>query len=177
MDTRLLDVCVIMNNLGGFKIDSLEDRVFLQKAIYLFQVIENTIDLRFRFNWYLRGPYSKSLTQCAYEIEGNEQVKEMAKELQLRPAAKRATDALNVLNGKKPGIINPNSKWLELLSSIHYLIHISKPKDNLTPEEVKELLSEYGKAQFNIEEIKLAWDRLSELGLIKNKTISISALS
>ena len=86
MDQRLAGIYLVMRELrelGDFSLKSFDDRLFLQKAIYLLQILG--VDLRFRFSWYLRGPYSNALTQCAFEIDVSDTLKSNFDKLKLRP--------------------------------------------------------------------------------------------
>lgn len=56
-----------------FSLNSFNERLKLQKTIFLLQESSNKIRnnsiLNYSFNWYLRGPYSPNLTEDEYEIE------------------------------------------------------------------------------------------------------------
>ncbi len=47
-----------------------DDRLVLQKAIYLVQ--QAGVDMDYRYSWYLRGPYCSDLTRDAYEMRSEE---------------------------------------------------------------------------------------------------------
>ena len=47
-------------------IDTLDDRKLIQKAVYLGQL--SGVDLGYRFGWYIRGPYSTSLTRDYFSL-------------------------------------------------------------------------------------------------------------
>jgi uncharacterized protein YwgA len=157
-----------MKALGGYSIDDLEARVYTQKSVYLMQVLG--IDLRFRFSWYLRGPFSRSLSQAVYQID--EAVIERAEELSLRPEVIPVTDKVTEIVEQKPGDLTP-AQWLELVASIHYLIHISKVPREI--EQVQESLWQKGKVTFAVGHIEQAWHCLDRIGLLDKKTISLVA--
>lgn len=52
----------------GLKRDSTEDRLKLQKAIYLLQA--HGLQLGYGFSWYRYGPYSQDLVYDAYSVLG-----------------------------------------------------------------------------------------------------------
>ncbi|MDH3890552.1 MAG: hypothetical protein OEV49_05675 [candidate division Zixibacteria bacterium] len=163
IDKRLAGIYLLMEELGGFGIDDLEDRVFVQKAIYLLQVLG--IDLRYRFSWYLRGPYSTHLTQSVFELTSNKSMQDEAKKLTIRPEVRPAINKLKKLMEAKPESLTPSS-WLELLGSIHYLKHISKA---IASKDVAgAILGRAGKDWFSDEEAVAAWDQLDSVGLIGN---------
>lgn len=168
MDQRLAGIYLVMKELGGFSLESFDDRLFLQKAIYLLQILG--IDLRFRFSWYLRGPYSNALTQCAFEIDGSDPLKAKLDQLTLRHEVLQVLDYHKQwLQGKPATLLE--SSWLELLSSIHYLKHISRPDPSVTLQNVRDYLKTAGKTGFVDQDIQAAWDTLKKAGLIDRKTL------
>ena len=56
---------LILKNLNIKSKNSLDNRVIIQKKIYLLQ--EQEVDLGYEYNWYLKGPYSPTLTSYVYE--------------------------------------------------------------------------------------------------------------
>ncbi len=48
-------------------VKSLEDRIILQKSIYLLKTLG--YDMKFHFNWYLKGPYSPQLADQGYSLQ------------------------------------------------------------------------------------------------------------
>jgi uncharacterized protein YwgA len=168
-DKRALGIYMVMNELGGFKIDDIEDRVYLQKAIYLLQLLG--VDLRFRFRWYLRGPYSRELALYSFDIrERIDEFKELADSAQIRKVVAEKVSLLKNIVQKQPADIG-RSKWLELISSVHYVKHISSANpESITRAEIQEALEEAGKREFKKEQIEEAWQELEALDLIKNKS-------
>ena len=60
MDTSLIVLQLVLSELGVEPtIENLDDRIRLQKAMYLSQ--EAGVRLGYRFSWYVRGPYSQAL--------------------------------------------------------------------------------------------------------------------
>ncbi len=168
MDRRLAGIYVLMREFGGFRIEELEERVFVQKAIYLLQVLG--IDLRFRFSWYLRGPYSTDLTQSVYEIAGIADLSEKTENYTIRPEVMPAIDRLHKLVEAMPKKLD-KPEWLELLSSIHYLKHISKADVSL--DTIGDVLREVGKGKFSNDQANAAWEELAAKGLIDRKVIPL----
>jgi len=74
----------ILNLLGFESIDmgSFDNRLKYQKLIYLVQ--NSGLSLGYGYNWYVRGPYSPSLTQDLFEINRNNQIFESGKRLALQ---------------------------------------------------------------------------------------------
>ncbi len=168
MDQRLAGIYLVMKELGGFSLESFDDRLFLQKAIYLLQILG--VDLRFRFSWYLRGPYSNALTQCAFEIDGSDKLKTDFDNLKLRPEVLQKVGTLRNWIEQKPNDLR-EPHWFELLSSIHYLKHISRPDTSLKPENASSHLESAGKHGFEQRHILAAWGTLDRTGLIDHKKL------
>jgi len=164
MDVRLPGLYLLMEDLGGFSIKDLEDRVFIQKAIYILQLFG--LDLRFRYRWYLRGPYSRGLSQAVYQID--ERVIELASNHELRSEVKKLTAKMNELIELKPDKL-AKSQWFELVSSIHFLKHISKV--NMNSDNAGDHLAEAGKSRFDQSSVESAWIWLDEKELIDKKTV------
>jgi len=92
---------------------SFDNRLKYQKLIYLVQ--NSGLSLGYGYNWYVRGPYSPSLTQDLFEINRNNQIFESGKRLALQneqEIAKRI-ETIKTLLGKNI----ENSVFLALLNS------------------------------------------------------------
>jgi uncharacterized protein YwgA len=169
MDRKLVAIFLLMRELRkDWSIKGFQDRLFMQKAIYLTQVL--AIDLRFRFGWYLRGPYSKDLTECLYELDADEKLRGTIDALTLRDEFATKMQLLKNLVESRPGAID-EAEWLELVSSIHYLKHISCPGKGLVEQNIEDWLERAGKGDFKSEDIHLAWQALSKIRLIDNKVV------
>ena len=66
---RLVAFLKVLERKAGYKftIKTFEDRVRLQKFVYLAKHFG--IDLKYNFNLYIRGPYSSELADDYYKIE------------------------------------------------------------------------------------------------------------
>lgn len=119
MNERQKVVVATVNALDiPLKVDGLDDRKALQKAVYLAQ--EAGVDLGYPYGWHQFGPYSPDLAgdyqEAAYTIgvagEG------------VRPLRKRYR---TVLSSLRPTLEPPadvdlsKAQWLELLASLHFL--------------------------------------------------------
>lgn len=99
------------------RIESFEDRLICQKKIYLLQ--ELGIDLGYKYNWYVYGPYSPALTNYVYshiDIFNNYDFSEY--ELN-EDAVERITIVNNIVNDRYEGC--SEAGWYELLASIVYV--------------------------------------------------------
>lgn len=153
-------------------LSSFDDRLRLQKAVYLTQL--TGLDMAYRFGWYLHGPYSKELTADLFGL--SEDIREIAaptEGYQLGPLAKQLTQKASVIWDGRPSETS-ESDWMELLASLHYLTHIAymKPTTRRTFENVFSSLAA-SKKRFAARkaEAKAAWTQLDRVGLIKQKTM------
>lgn len=126
MDTKQLVLKLALEAADqSLTVDSLEDRMRLQKAVYLMQAAG--ANLGYRYSWYLRGPYSTALTQDYFAIaeaigEGDlDNTRSLKAEV-----AQKIRKAARVL--VKPAAVRhiPTPSWYELLASLHYLAHVEK---------------------------------------------------
>jgi len=159
--------------LGDLELDTFPKRLNLQKRIYLLQVAG--LDLRYRYNWYLRGPYCPSLTQEAFllrdEIDSDEEDYEKH---ELTNIAKKKIEKAKVIWESPSGVSVEPGMWVELLASLHYLKHIAYwPGNDVNRDKIFQKLIE-AKPQFTGQSqlIEKAWYRLDEIGLIQNKTLA-----
>jgi uncharacterized protein YwgA len=166
---------LILGELGMDKpqLDSFTDRLCVQKYVYLTQVVG--LGLGYRYNWYLRGPYSPALTQDAFalpeEIQSGEDDFE---DYELTDEARSNMECVKALAKLPKDIDVAVPAWLEVLASIHYLQNIAYwPVKSPTKEEVISKLIE-AKPQFvdRPEVIEAAWARLSELQFRERKSPS-----
>jgi len=118
VSNKLLALKLVLETLGvGTSINNVNERKGKQKAIYLVKVLG--FDLGYSYGWYVRGPYSPSLTKDYYELDSSNTTLTGA----LRP------DIINTLQNIRENIIEnprkPNAMaqddWLELLASWHFL--------------------------------------------------------
>lgn len=120
MDRRQIALKLTMDRLGlRFAIDRFNDRLVLQKAVYLAQAAG--IGLGYHYRWYLYGPYSPALTRDAYAVAmdlaaGNDESK----------GWRLDETSVERLEGVKPLFCEEDRgelpRWLELLASVHFLL-------------------------------------------------------
>lgn len=164
----VLDYLEVPIDLGTFS-----KRFNIQKKVYLAQIAG--ADLGYRFGWYLRGPYSKSLTEDAFTLK--DEVAEGDADYRayrLDRAATQGLDLAKKLWEEPKAFAESSDEWLELLASLHYLRHIAyRPagtKRNF--DDVFTLLIQ-SKPQFTNKRrlAEQAWARLKESGLVDAKTL------
>lgn len=121
MDKRLLNLQIVLGELGIHTgIETIDQRVTLQKAIYLAQAAG--VPLRYRYNWYVMGPYSPDLTRDYYALhEQPQDSPESGKSVVLREPFASTIERLRPAMRVPSGVQLTPSEWLELLASVHYL--------------------------------------------------------
>ena len=158
MDKRLLNLQIVLGALGiDTGIETIDQRVTLQKAIYLAQAAG--VPLRYRYNWYVMGPYSPDLTRDYYALQEQPQEDpESDRSLVLREPFASIIERLRPIMSVPSDVKLTQSEWLELLASIHYLRNRSafdaeetqarldavKPHVSLRTREATAALSELG---------------------------------
>jgi hypothetical protein len=119
MNNQLLALKLMLDELEVDRsIGSLNDRKRLQKAVYLGQLAG--LDLGYRYGWYLRGPYSTTLTQAYYDLERNVAVGS-DESVRLNPEVSQKLQRLRPLFKQPSGFDRSQEDWLELLASYHFL--------------------------------------------------------
>ena len=122
------------------KLNTLEDRIKMQKLVYLSEV--SGIDLGFTFTWYIYGPYSPDLTRVMFEKEtgkpsnfsDNHTTKKKIQGLELNLGE-------NIKSGAK----------LELIASLHYVLSIAK-KQKISEKNALQIIYDQ-KPQFKKQEV------------------------
>lgn len=124
-DEKILSKILNLLGIESIDMDNFDNRLKYQKLIYLVQ--NSGLSLGYGYNWYVRGPYSPSLTQDLFEINRNNQIFESGKRLALQneqEIAKRI-ETIKTLLGKNI----ENSVFLEVLASLIYLKKSSAKSD------------------------------------------------
>ena len=160
MDRRLLNLQIVLGELGiEAGIETIDQRVTLQKAVYLAQAAG--VPLRYRYNWYVMGPYSPDLTRDYYALHEQPQGSlESGKSMVLREPFASTIAGLRPAMGVPSGVQLTQSEWLELLASVHYLRNRSAfnaAETQARLDAVKPHVSRYARQ---------ATVALSELGLV-----------
>lgn len=145
MRDDLISTAVLLRELHCFKIDSLEDRIIIQKKIYLAEQLG--LKLGYDYSWYIHGPYSTQLTSVIYECipKGQEAFSSYQLTSQAQEIVKEVND-IDIL-AQKMGM--PLVKWLELATSVVFW------KDVYTMENTIENVHKY-KPQFSKRDIEKA---------------------
>ncbi|MGI6428477.1 MAG: hypothetical protein ACOXZ6_01970 [Syntrophomonadaceae bacterium] len=176
MERQAYDLKVCIDNLCGkdllkFFANNFNQRLLLQKSTYLLQCWG--IDLGFRYNWYIRGPYCPDLTAQAFDIsEYYEEYSQACNKLELTESVKQTIEKFKKwISQNKPEGMN-STDWQELLASIHYIQHRTYLEDKNREKVADFLLMKknwYTKAQ-----VLHAYDVLAKSGLITNEVNTLS---
>lgn len=162
MDRQQIGVKLTIDALElTFSVETFENRLILQKAIYLAQA--SGVNLGYYYHWYLHGPYSPSLTKDEYSIaidlaNGMEDYKGW----KLDKVSETKLKQLKALIPKTPDEHKKRLK-LELLASTHYLIDRNEVPRNNAAEVVK--VFRRFKKNFKEDEVKEAIKELKSYAL------------
>lgn len=158
------------------KLSTFSARLMFQKSVYLLQALGMSTD--FYYGWYLRGPYSPSLTRTAFEdvVKPCEQGDKTYEGFELNePANGRVSKIKEMLQRKPEGYEKEN--WLELLASMHFYRYemYFPPKDNSNRKKPSWLYDQLPPAKrrlFKLKEAVAACNMLTEVGLWKDRQSS-----
>ncbi len=138
LEPRLITLKLFLDELGiPADIQTVDDRKRVQKAVYLGQL--SGVDLGYRYSWYLMGPYCSDLTKDYYSL--NEAIKSGDKEdekMELLDSVRTKLHNILPVLEIPENVKLVQEEWLELLSSLHFLLE----KGNYDKEKAIEILKE-----------------------------------
>lgn len=120
MGRRQIGLKLVLDQLGlPAQIESFDDRLILQKAIYLAQAAG--INLGYYYRWYLRGPYCPSVAEDGFALsaEISQGVDDALSWRLDAGSAGKLTGIRRMLEGATRQDL---ARKLELLASVHFLI-------------------------------------------------------
>ena len=130
-----------MKRIGRFNVNSWNDRVAVQKLVYLIQYGLKD-DLRYPFNLYVHGPYSSQLADDLYKLGDTEKATiTRYKSKEMDEKFERFVELLG--NNKK------NANWLELVATMVYLHRTQKVNESQVLEKVKKLKPYFSKKNYS----------------------------
>lgn len=162
MDRQQIGVKLTIDGLNlPFKINSFQDRLIMQKSVYLAQAAG--VNLGYYYHWYLYGPYSPSLTRDEYAIAMDisadmDESKGWKLDDKSSQRLKRIRGIFARLKGDKL------AKKLELLASVHFLID-RRQVSKVDTSRITNTLERFNK-DFSEEEVKKALGELISYGLL-----------
>ena len=163
MDRQQIGVKLTIDGLNlPFKVGSFEDRLIMQKAVYLAQA--GGVNLGYYYHWYLYGPYSPSLTRDEFAI---------ATDISVDPDESKGWKLDNSSSQRLEGIrgifTEPErdklARKLELLASVDFLIDRKQVSKGDTGR-ITATLKRFNK-NFSEEEVKKALGELKSYGLLR----------
>ena len=171
-DHILLKLVLNEIGLGDLKIDDFRSRKILQKKMYLLQL--TGIDLGYRYNWYLYGPYSPALASDTFTIRDEIKYDKEFDDYELNAQTKTKLNLLYTIVNLPDSPQTSEPEWLELLASLHYLKHIAYWPGKMNPD-FEEIFKKLGESKPHFQDkrelAQLAWQRLEGVGLITTKTL------
>jgi uncharacterized protein YwgA len=160
MDRKQIGLKLVMTALDlPDTVESFDNRLIIQKAVYLAQAAG--INLGYFYHWYLHGPYCPALTRDVYAIvsEGQSEVSRWCLDQQSIDKLKRLRTIIPAGESK--------AKQLELMASVHFLIH-HKQTTSSKPSEIVTVLKRFNK-EFSEPQVQQAMDKLTSHELISSE--------
>jgi len=161
MDRQQIGLRLAIDGLRlEFKIDTFEDRLILQKAVYLAQ--DAGVHLGYYYQWYLHGPYSPSLTRDEYAVaEALARDMDDSESWKLdAPSQKRLQELRSLI----PEDRSQRARKLELLASVHFLIDRNQVQGR-NVDQITDTLKRYNK-NFSRDEVRKSLEELVRYGLL-----------
>jgi len=152
--TRQALLAGVLRRIGRFSLDKFQDRLRLQKTVYLLQAFG--IYLGYNFNWYLYGPYSPALARDAFEVLP------LSSRFEPQPFPDPAAEERFRAFVKFLGEHKDDPQWLELVGSLHML------NSHYGEKGRQVIFQKMAKKQPYLSEDKRAagWQRLKDFGLV-----------
>ena len=164
MDRQQIGVKLALKALGWtLKVDDFEDRLILQKTVYLAQA--KGVHLGYYYKWYLHGPYCSSLTKDLYAIDSErDYADEECERWKLDEGSSTQLDQLAPLFSESD--TKTLARELELLASVHFLVE-RKQVSKRNVRQIRTILEQYDK-KFSANQIEEALGVLDKHGLFGN---------
>ena len=120
MDRGQIALKLFLDELGiDFDITTIDDRKRVQKAVYLGQL--SGVDFGYRFGWYIRGPYSTSLTNDYFPLaESLASGDDDWEGKTLKKSVKAKLAGIKPLMDPPEGVDLPQEDWLELVALVGF---------------------------------------------------------
>ena len=146
----------LVRRIGNYnKMETFDDRLILQKTIYLMQSFD--LYVGYDFSWYIRGPYSTQLTKDGFDLR--DQFDQIANEGRFKEddAEMRFQQFMKFIGDKKN-----DPDWLEITASIHFLKEVYP---NMTKQKIIEKVKNK-QPYFTDKMCQDAWSYLEQWKLI-----------
>lgn len=162
MDTQQIGTRLTLDALGiPLCIESFDDRLVIQKSIYLAKAAG--FDCGHYFRWYLRGPYSPDLTRDVFSMQAEINAgMDDSERWELSDEDQAKLERLKPL--VPGGWTKENARLLEILASVHFVVS-SGQASGADAKSLAASLREFGK-QCSDEEVGEALNALREHELL-----------
>ena len=149
MSNSQLATAVVLRDLKCTTLDTIQDRILLQKKVYLAQ--DKGLPLGYGYSWYIHGPYSTDLTAVAYQV-----IPEGFGSIEGKKLKEKYAEIVSKVNAIEDKIVEKKLKigvvqWYELIASIAYW-------RNLGFSSMEDIVSKMAqsKPQFSSDQVKVA---------------------
>lgn len=150
MNNSQIATAIALRDLKCWSLESINDRILLQKKIFLAQDIG--LPLGYGYSWYIHGPYSTDLTTVAYQVipQGCDSIENS----NFKPLYSNMISKVNALEDeiKKNSIQISVVQWYELIASIAYWNKHGYDSEEKIVAKIKE-----SKPQFSEEQVHVAY--------------------
>lgn len=155
MNNSQIATAIALRDLHCYSLDTISDRILLQKKIFLAQDIG--LPLGYGYNWYIHGPYSTDLTAVAYQVipEGCEAIEKNYLKEPYASMIKKVNALESEIEKHKLKI--SAVQWYELVASIAYWYK----RGNTSEEEIVEKIKQT-KPQFTEEQTRVAFSSYTQ---------------
>lgn len=158
VDKQQICTKLVMDVLGlDFSVNSFQDRLILQKSIYLAQAAG--VNLGYYFGWYLHGPYCSAVASDGFAVQDDlKQNHDESKGWELNDALRgKLGKVTRLFQEKDRGKLARN---LELLASVHFLVERGQASES-DEQHIYSTLVRFKKV-FSIEEVTKALKQLRD---------------
>jgi uncharacterized protein YwgA len=148
------EVMVYLRNLGlGSGLDTFADRIRIQKIVYILK--QFGADFKFGYTWYIRGPYSPSLTRTLFNATNEE----------IQAVRDPTVEELRILNETRNFLGEDfySPERMELIASLAYLIKHGLENGLSSKGKIVRFLREQ-KPQYTPSQIEEVWQRIVKSG-------------
>ena len=114
---KILSKIIQMLDFSSLDPTTFANRLIYQKTIYLLQF--SGISLGYRFNWYIRGPYSPELTETIYKIDNDKSIFPDSSSIRFKNQNDLEQKTRHFLEALGENAKNP--EFLEILASLAYI--------------------------------------------------------
>ena len=143
MNTAYIATAVAIRDLKCFSLETIGDRILLQKKVYLAQ--DKGLPLGYGYSWYIHGPYSSDLTNVAYQVipEGEAAIENMSLKARYSTIINNVNELENIITdgNLQIGVV----EWYELICSVAYWYKHGYNEDENLIKKMREKKPQFSK--------------------------------